>query len=106
MSGGFEVDAARLAARSQDFDGLAASAARIAADLDHALTGAESAWGDDVVGTSFAAAHAGPARAAADQIRALAGSLRELGDAFGEAARRYRAGDSGAAELIDGAARE
>ncbi|GLY68394.1 hypothetical protein [Amycolatopsis taiwanensis] len=104
MSDGFEVDADRLAARAKDFDGLVASAGEIAAELDRALTDAESAWGDDVVGRNFAAAHAGPARDSAEVVRNLAGSLREVGDAFGEAARRHRAGDSAAAESIDRAA--
>lgn len=102
---GFEVDVDRLAARAKDFDGLVASAGDIAAELDHALAGAESAWGDDMVGRNFATAHGGPARDTAEVVRSLAGSLREVGDAFGEAARRHQAGDSGAAESIDRAAR-
>jgi uncharacterized protein YukE len=106
VSGGFEADADRLAARAKDFDGLVDSAARIAAELDRALTGAEQAWGDDLVGRSFAASHAAPSRAVADQVRNLPGSLREVGDSFGEAARRYRAEDSAAAQSIDAVARE
>lgn len=103
---GFEADADRLAARAKDFDGLVATAGKIAAELDSALADAEAAWGDDAVGRSFAASHAGPAKAVVDQLRRLPESLRDLGDSFGEAARRYRAGDSGAAASVDGAARE
>ncbi|HJQ45759.1 MAG TPA: hypothetical protein VJT49_13395 [Amycolatopsis sp.] len=104
MTRGFDTDVDRLAARARDFDGLVERAGTIAADLDRALDGAEAAWGDDVVGKSFAAAHAGPAGATADRSHGLAAGLREVGDSFGEAARRYRAADSGAVDSVSGAA--
>lgn len=104
MTGGFEADVDRLVARAKDFDGLADHAGTISADLDRALEGAEAAWGDDVVGKSFAAAHADAAREVADRLRALAGGLGDFGGSLGEAAQRYRAGDSDAAEAVDGAA--
>ena len=104
MTGGFEVDVDRLAARAKDFDGLVERAGKISADLDRALDGAATAWGDDVVGQSFSAAHAAPATETADTVRGLAGGLGEVGGSFGEAARRYQAGESGAVESIGDAA--
>jgi hypothetical protein len=106
VTGGFGADVDRLAARAKEFDGLAERAGRISADLDHALEGAEAAWGDDIVGASFAAAHAGPAAEVADRLRGLGGGLREVGASFGEAARRYQAGDAEAAGSISETAAE
>ncbi|MFD2422087.1 hypothetical protein [Amycolatopsis pigmentata] len=106
MSGGFEADAGRLAARARDFASLVDRAGEIAADLDRALERAETAWGHDVVGRSFAAAHAEPARRVADQVRGLATGLDHVGGSFAEAARRYQEGDSAAENAISDAARE
>jgi uncharacterized protein YukE len=101
---GFEADIERLAARAKDFDDHAERARQIATDLDHALAGAAGAWGDDVVGRSFAAAHAGPTADTADRVRGLFAGLGDVGGSFTEAARRYQAGDTGAAESISDAA--
>lgn len=101
---GFEADADRLATRAKDFDGFVERAARISADLDAALDGASAAWGDDVVGQSFAAAHADPAQATADRLRTLADGLGDVGGSFAEAARRYRAGEADAQHSITNAA--
>lgn len=99
---GFEADVERLTARAKDFDGFVARAGQISADLDRALDGAP--WGDDVVGHSFAAAYAKPATETADRLRGLAAGLGGVGDSFAEAARRYRAGESGAQDSITDAA--
>lgn len=103
MSGGFEADAERLAAHARDFDGLVHRAGGIAADLDRALERAETAWGNDVVGRSFAAAHVEPAGRVAEQVRGLAGGLDQVGGSFAEAARRYPRGDSDAGNAISDA---
>lgn len=103
MSGGFEADVERLAARARDFDGLVHRAGEIAADLDRALEGAETAWGDDVVGRSFAAAHAEPAGQVAGRVRGLVSGLDHVAGSFAEAAGRYQAGDSGAKNAISDA---
>ncbi|HJQ45372.1 MAG TPA: hypothetical protein VJ870_03465 [Amycolatopsis sp.] len=97
---GFGVDADRLATRAKDFDGFVQRAARISADLDSALDGAPAAWGEDVVGQSFSAAHAEPAQGTADRLRTLAGGLGDVGGSFAEAARRYQAGDTDAQHSI------
>lgn len=97
---GFEADVDRLSARAKDFDALVERAARISADLERALDGAPAAWGDDVVGQSFAAAHADPASDTAARLKGLAEGLRGAGGSFAEAARRYQAGDSAAADSI------
>jgi hypothetical protein len=104
VTGGLEADVDRLAARAGDFDTLVERAGKISADLDSALEGAEAAWGDDAVGTSFAAAHAGRAGETADGVRGLAGGLREFGGSVREAARRYHAVDAEAGESIGEAA--
>ncbi|GAB2961103.1 PE domain-containing protein [Amycolatopsis acidiphila] len=95
---GFEADVDRLSAHAKDFDGLVERAARISADLAQALEGAP--WGDDVVGRSFAAAHAKPASETATRLTGLAADLGRAGGSFAEAARRYQAGDAGAADSI------
>ena len=101
---GFEADADRLATRAKDFDGFVQRAARISADLDAALERAPAAWGDDLVGQSFSAAHAQRAQATADRVRALSDGLGDVGGSFAEAARRYRAGDDSARQAISDAA--
>ncbi|HET6500702.1 MAG TPA: PE domain-containing protein [Amycolatopsis sp.] len=100
MTGGFEADVHRLAARAGEFDTLGERAGEISADLDGALRGAEAAWGDDAVGASFAAAHGGPAGETADVVRGLAGGLRKFGGSVREAARRYHAVDAEAGKSI------
>ncbi|KAA9158920.1 hypothetical protein FPZ12_021700 [Amycolatopsis acidicola] len=97
---GFEADAEKLAARAGDFTGFAERAGQIAADLGRALEGASGAWGDDVVGRSFAAAHAQPAAETADKVQRLAGGLGDVGGKFAEAAKRYQAGDEAAGNSI------
>jgi hypothetical protein len=99
---GFEADVERLTARAKDFDGFVARAGQISADLDQALGGAP--WGDDAVGQSFAAAHAGPATETADRLRGLAAGLGGVGGSFAEAARRYASGESGSRDSITDAA--
>ena len=101
---GFEADAERLATRAKDFDGIVQRAARISADLDSALDGASGAWGDDLVGQSFAAAHAEPATGTADRLRGLAEGLGDVGGSFADAARRYRAGEADAEHSVTDAA--
>ncbi|GHF78335.1 hypothetical protein FHX82_004418 [Amycolatopsis bartoniae] len=95
---GFEADVERLSARAADFGGLVERAARISAELERAVGGAP--WGADGVGRSFAAAHVGPAAETAERVRGLAERLAEAGGKFGEAARRYRASDSAAADAV------
>lgn len=97
---GFEADVDRLSARAKDFDPLVERAARISSDLEQALDGAPAAWGDDVVGRSFAAAHVGPASETAARLKGLADGLGGAGGSFAEAARRYQAGDSAAADAV------
>lgn len=97
---GFEADIDRLSARAKDFDALVDRAARISADLERALDGAPTAWGDDAVGQSFAAAHTDPASETAARLTGLADRLSGAGGSFADAARRYQAGDSAAADSI------
>ncbi|TNC20659.1 hypothetical protein [Amycolatopsis alkalitolerans] len=97
---GFEADVDRLSARAKDFDALVERAARISAELEQALDGAP--WGDDMVGQSFAAAHTAPAAEAVERVKGLAGGLGGAGGSFADAARRYQAGDTGAADAIRG----
>ncbi|MDQ0377329.1 hypothetical protein [Amycolatopsis thermophila] len=105
MNGGFEADAGRLAASSGDFDGLAVRAAAVAQRLESALEGADRAWGDDLVGRSFAAAHAAHADETLDGLRNLAGRLTRFGGIAGEAADRYRGSEEDAQQAITDTAR-
>lgn len=97
---GFEADVDRLSAQAKDFGPLADRAARISAALEQAL--GDAPWGDDVVGRSFAAAHAAPADETMTGLKGLAGGLADVGGSFGDAARRYQASDAGAADAIKG----
>lgn len=106
MSGGYEADADRLAARAAGFDGLARRAAAVAERLERALDGAERAWGDDAPGRSFAAAHAAPADEALTAVRTLAGRLTRFGADVGSAAGRYRGSEEDARRTITDAAQE
>lgn len=99
---GFEADADRLSGHAKEFDALRQRAGEIAAELDRSLEGAESAWGDDDVGRSFASAHAAPAGETAAKVRGLADGLDGVGGSFAEAGRRYQAGDDAAADAIGG----
>ncbi|MTD59059.1 hypothetical protein [Amycolatopsis pithecellobii] len=98
---GFEVDPGRLSRHAKEFDALVERAAGIAGELAHALDGAP--WGGDVVGRSFAAAHAEPAAKALEQVKGVADGLGGVGGTFAAAARHYQAGDSAAADAIRGA---
>lgn len=97
---GFHVDVEQLAARAKEFDGLVERAGTIAANLDRALDGADAAWGNDLAGQSFAAAHGGPAAEAAGQLRGLAGGLGGVRGTFADVAATFRAGEAEATEAV------
>lgn len=95
---GFEADVERLSARAKDFEPIVTRAVQISAELEQAVGGAP--WGDDVVGRSFATAHAKPAEDAAARVKGLASDLGAAGGSFAEAAQRYQASDTDAADSI------
>lgn len=97
MTGGFEVDAELLGGKAAEVEGLAERAAGIAADLTAALERSGTAWGDDAVGRSFAAAHGGPAEETVGVLAGLSGELSELGGSLGGAATRYQETEADAA---------
>lgn len=102
MTGGFEVDADRLARHAGEFEDLTVRAGRVAADLQAALDATGTPWGGDAVGRSFHSSHAAPAGETLERLHGLADGLRGVGERFGGAASAYRAGDADAASGITG----
>lgn len=98
MSDGYAADADRIGSRAKDFGDHADRARRVAATLRAALESDTQAWGSDVVGQSFAGAHAEPAAQTARQVSGLSGEFDALGTAFTGAAETYRSTDDAAAD--------
>lgn len=97
---GFGVDLHRLSSGAGDFDGLAARAGAIAAELGRALEATTAPWGDDEVGRAFAGSHADPAARTREQIDGLAGELAAMGTRFARAGEAYRDADDSAADDV------
>ncbi|GAA4861925.1 hypothetical protein [Saccharopolyspora sp. CA-218241] len=70
---------------ARGFGELADRAERIADALRRALSDAGECWGQDDVGTAFAAAHRDPARSALERVAALPERLRDFGAAHRDA---------------------
>ncbi|HVV19371.1 MAG TPA: hypothetical protein VHF06_08045 [Pseudonocardiaceae bacterium] len=97
---GFQVDPAKLARHADEFPGYADQMSAIHGELSGALDQAGQCWGDDAVGQSFAAGHVAPASGTLDQLGALPGRLRDVGERFHATAANYRQGDEHAAGLL------
>lgn len=93
MSDGYAADVDRLARRSADFPDLADRARRVAETVRATLDATGAPWGEDEVGSSFAAAHAGPAAQAWELLSGLGDDLADVGARFSKAAAGYRASE-------------
>lgn len=102
MSGGFRADPAALVRHAAEFPALADRAGAIHGELAAALAAAGDCWGADVAGRGFAQVHGPAADATVDQLAALPGLLREVGDRFAATASGFRTADEHGADVIDG----
>lgn len=105
MTDGFGVDLDRLAHRATEFPELAERAGRLADGLKATLEATGTAWGEDAVGASFAAAHTEAAAEALDLLAGLRAGLTDVGSRFTDAAAEYRAADDSAITGITSAGR-
>lgn len=97
---GYEVDVDRLAARAGQFEPLAGRIDAIHRTLTDALGAEGTCWGADVVGQSFAAAHAGPAADTESALSGLSGRITTVGTKLTETAATYGTGEHAAVEQL------
>lgn len=105
MTGGFFADIERLAERSKDFEDYARRAKQVADELRDTLGASGKAWGADVVGQSFDAAHSAEADATMELLGGLGGDLGGVGAKFADAAATYRTAEQGGLDGITSAGR-
>lgn len=105
MTGGFFADIERLAERAKDFDEYERRARQVADTLADALESTGKAWGSDVVGQSFDAAHSADAEQAMELLGGLGGDLGGIGTKFADAANTYRSAEEGGLDGIASAGR-
>jgi hypothetical protein len=97
---GYEVDVDRLATRAGQFEPLAGRIAAIHRTLTDALGAEGTCWGTDVVGESFASAHAGPATDTETALSGLSGRISTVGTKLTDTAGTYGAGEDVAVEHL------
>jgi hypothetical protein len=100
MTGGFEVDVARLSRQAGEFPGLADRVSGIAGALRTSLDATGNCWGNDPAGQSFADGHVRPAGSTLDALDALPGRLADVGDRWAATAHAYRQADSAGVDAL------
>ncbi|WP_223839940.1 WXG100 family type VII secretion target [Saccharopolyspora pogona] len=97
---GFRSDLGQLTKHAGEFGGLAGQAQRIADTLREALDVAGDCWGGDEIGASFARTHCGRADQALDDLGAMSGRLRDMGEKFAATVATSGQADAGNADVL------
>jgi uncharacterized protein YukE len=99
---GFSTDPAALARHAGEFDGLAERAGKLAGDLNRTLDELGRPWGDDEVGTSFAAVYSGPSAETRTGLTGTSDHLADMGARLKAMASAYRDVDAAAHDRLRG----
>lgn len=97
---GFTADPAALARHAGEFDGLAERAGKLAGDLNGTLDELGKPWGDDEVGTSFAAVYSGPSDATRTGLTGTSDQLTDMGARLKAMATAYHDVDAAAHDRL------